>query len=418
MIDFLNDHIAELAVKFEEALAAGSFAIFSIVFSAGVLSSLLPCVYPVIPLTVSYLGAAAAETRFRAFLLSLMYVLGMSGTYALLCAAFFVAKDVFASKAVFGSWVAHPVLFIFLGGLYLVLALWMLDVFHLTLAPGRRASGRKPTGLPGAFLVGMSAGLVLGPCTGPVLAGVIGVALREHSIWGAMLLTVTYSLGLGVLFLLIGTFSALATYRPKPGRWMVVLKNAFAVALLVVACGLLVHAGVLWERRTAKTDVVPTRSANSNIALTVVTPDERVHLGSKIPQMTVPVLFKTPNGWETRAFDSTEISRPVVLVFWAIRCEACIEEIPLVSSVWKAFGDRIELIAVNNSENLTVGHLEDLEIDYPVAFDTESELSYACGVDTLPWMIITNRKGVIRYFDVVPPADFERYLEEILKEEG
>lgn len=407
MLDFLAEMSDKLRGAFDAAAAAGSLAVFPIVFVAGILASLLPCVYPVIPLTIAYLGAAAAKTKLRAFMLSLTYVLGMSATYALMGAAFFAAKLVFKSTLAFGSWVSHPGLYVGLGGLYLVLGLWMLDVFHFSFGAAKAGAKDRPTGLGGAFLVGMSAGLIVGPCTGPVLAAVIGLALREHVIARAILLMVTYSLGLGLLFLLIGTFSALAARRPKPGRWMVVLKGVFAGAIIVFACVCLVHAGRLWERRSGKVAAT----------LSVVPGDEEPGVGVRLPRMTVPVLTPAGNGWTTRAFDSREITKPVVLVFWATWCAACKEEIPIISSVAKAMGDRIELIAVNREELLSTEQIEGVGIDYPVALDLGGDLSEACGAYTLPWMIITDGQGVIRYFAAAPPKDFEDTLEELLKEQ-
>ena len=422
MLEWLTHLSQQLAYVFERAMDAQSLAIFPLAFLAGILASLLPCVYPVIPLTVAYLGASSAKTKRRAFGLSLMYVLGMSATYAAIGAVFFAVKLLFKSRIAFGAWVSHPALFIGLGGLYLVLALWMLDVFHFTIQAGQGAAKGKPTSLLQVFLVGMTAGLIVGPCTGPVLAVVIALAIRTHAILRAIALMVCYSLGLGVLFLLIGTFSALAARRPKPGKWMVVVRNVFAAVMIVVACAFLVHAGRLWERRAAsETTPAPGDAveapAPKAITLTVSAPETPPEKGSPLPAMTLPLLTPTDRGWVTRAFDSQKNAKPVVLVFWATWCAACREEIPLISETAKAFGDRVEIIGVNYMENLTGAQLEKLGIDYAIAFDVEGAVADACGVSSFPWMIVADRRGVIRYYATAPPKNFNALLEELVKEQ-
>jgi len=406
---------------FAQALSANSPGAFGLVFLAGVLASLLPCVYPVIPLTVAYLGATTAKTKLRAFLVSLMYVLGMCATYTILGAIAIVLK------VTFGAWARHPLLHIAMGAFYLLVALWMLDVLHLSFGSGKSAARDRPTDFLGAFLVGMSAGVVLGPCTGPVLLVVLRFAAGSERIIRALLLMMTYSLGMGVLFLLIGTFSALAARRPKPGKWMVVLKNVFAVVIIVMACAFLVNAGVLWERMARKPaagtapggGVEGPASApwGENITLSVDVPAAPAGIGTPLPRMTVPVLVPSVRGWTTRAFRTERIETPVVLVFWATWCAGCKEEIPVISRVAKAFGDRIELIGVNYEESLTTAQLEKLGIDYPVAFDVNGDVSDACGVLGFPTNIITDRTGIIRYFQGSLPKDFEGYLEDLLKEE-
>lgn len=408
---------------FAQAIGANTPAAFALVFLAGILASLLPCVYPVIPLTVAYLGATTARTKLRAFVVSLAYVLGMSATYTILGVLAMVLK------VAFGQWARHPLLHIAMGVFYLVLALWMLDVVRFSFGKGG-AAREKPTGLLGAFLVGMSAGIVLGPCTGPVLLVVLRFAAGSDQMIRAVLLMFTYSLGVGVLFLLIGTFSALATHRPKPGKWMVVLKSGFAVVIMVLACAFFVNAGVLWERMpkrsatgsasTAKGPGIESpASAPSGEAVTLVIepPAAPPGVGDPLPRMTVPVLVPSADGWTTRAFRTDRIDKPVVLVFWATWCAGCKEEIPVISRVAQAFADRVAFIGVNFEESLTPAQLEGLGIDYPVALDLNGDISRACGVRGFPTNIITDRKGIIRYFAGLLPEDFDAYLEELLKEQ-
>jgi thiol:disulfide interchange protein DsbD len=116
------------------------------------------------------------------------------------------------------------------------MALAMLDVFQISLerfAPAGPTGGTF-RGLLGTFLVGATSGLILGPCTTPVLAVILGVvAASQNPLFGATLLFV-FSLGLGSLLLVAGTFTGLLTSLPKSGAWMVAVKRGSGFAMLAV----------------------------------------------------------------------------------------------------------------------------------------------------------------------------------------
>jgi cytochrome c-type biogenesis protein len=215
---------------------------YLIVFLGGVLTSLTPCVYPIIPVTVGYIGASSARTKGRAFLLSLFYVIGIACVYSCLGA---IAA---LGGSVFGEISANPWSYIIAGNIFLVLGLSMMDVFIIQLPvflrPKIAPNAKK--GLLGAFLVGISAGLVMGPCTAPVLGAVLTyVGSRQNIILGISLLF-TYALGIGLLLLIIGTFTGIAASLPKSGRWLNAVKKAFGIVLIICAQYFLIQAGRLF----------------------------------------------------------------------------------------------------------------------------------------------------------------------------
>jgi thiol:disulfide interchange protein DsbD len=122
----------------------------------------------------------------------------------------------------------------------------MFDVFHLpTLAILARAggTGSGPRGTGGAFVVGMLSGLVVGPCTAPVLGGLLlYVGASGHPVFGATLLF-TFALGMGVPVVALGTFAGLLANLPKAGGWTVKVQRAFGVLLLLAGEYLLLEAG-------------------------------------------------------------------------------------------------------------------------------------------------------------------------------
>jgi len=95
----------------------------------------------------------------------------------------------------------------------------------------------------GAFVVGLLSGLVVGPCTAPVLGGLLlYVGASGHPVFGATLLF-TFALGIGVPVVALGTFAGLLANLPKAGRWTVKVQRAFGVLLLLAGEYLLLEAG-------------------------------------------------------------------------------------------------------------------------------------------------------------------------------
>ena len=201
-------------------------------FLWGFLASLTPCVYPMIPITVGVIGAANSGDMLRGFGLSLFYVLGMSLTYA----AFGVAAA--WSGGLFGAYAGHPAVRIAVAGVFVVLALSLFDLFYLQMPAAvstRLAGFRKSGGAAGVFLAGAVSGAVVGPCVGPMLAGLlIYIAGIGDRIQGFLLMW-SFALGMGLLFLAIGTFSGAAALLPRSGTWMVRLKGLFGLLMLGAA---------------------------------------------------------------------------------------------------------------------------------------------------------------------------------------
>jgi thiol:disulfide interchange protein DsbD len=201
------------------------------VFGAGLGTSLTPCVYPLIPITLALFGATPEAGRWRAFRLAVTYVLGIATTYT--------ALGVFSAKtgAVFGSFLGNPFVVGALAFFLSLLALYSLDLFQLrgvTKLQGV-ASSIGGTGFRGAFLMGAVSGLVAAPCAGPWLVVVLGIAAASQSTtWGAVLLF-TYALGMGLPFIVLGTFPALLRRVPRSGNWLLGAKFLMASALLGVA---------------------------------------------------------------------------------------------------------------------------------------------------------------------------------------
>ena len=227
------------------AYLQGSVALaFLAVYLGGVLISFTPCVYPVIPITVAFIGARGQGSRGRGLILSLVYVTGMAVTYTILGV---VAA---LSGSLFGRIQSNPWSYFLIGNLCIAIGLSMLDVFSFSVrTPGfvtRVRSGNGKRGLAGSFLVGAASGLVMGPCTAPALAVILGYAATRQNVALAAGLMFVFAFGMGTLLILVGTFAGLLAGIPKSGEWMTRISRVFGWILLGAGEYFLVNAGMLW----------------------------------------------------------------------------------------------------------------------------------------------------------------------------
>jgi thiol:disulfide interchange protein DsbD len=193
----------------------------------GLLTALTPCVYPMIPITLAIFGAKGVS-RGRATALATAYVAGIAVLFGALGTIFGLL-----GKA-FGAYLGNPFVVVPLALFFIAMALSMFGAFELALPPGlqdrlSRVGGR---GFGGAFLMGLVAGLIAAPCTGPPLASLLTYISTTRDAQFGFILCATYGLGVGLPFLLLAAFSMAL---PRSGAWMEAVKSVFGVVLLTAA---------------------------------------------------------------------------------------------------------------------------------------------------------------------------------------
>ena len=212
-------------------------------FAGGVLASFTPCTYPMMPITVAFMGAKAHGSRMRGFILSLFYVLGLAIVYSALGA--FAAL----SGQMFGALTASPWVFFAVGNMCIFFGLAMLDVFPLP-APAfmKRIQTKQFHGsdLFTSVVLGGASALVVSTCTTPVLGVLLTlVAAKQNLLWGMGMLF-AFSFGLGALVIIVGTFTGLLTSLPRSGIWMRRVQKTFALLMILVAEYFFIKAGEYW----------------------------------------------------------------------------------------------------------------------------------------------------------------------------
>lgn len=312
------------------------------VFLLGILMSLTPCIYPMIPITVGVLHARSRNSLVHNFLLSLSYTIGLATTFALfgLLAA--------SSGQAFGYLMGNP---FFVLAIVVVLGYFAFSMFGFyNLAIPRFlqkkqsfSQDKSSNGFLPVFLFGMASGSVASPCLSPGLAFVLTiVATLAHKFLGFLLL---FAFGVGVSFplLIIGTFSSSLNVLPRAGMWMVEVQKIFGFLLLGMCIYYLSNIIPLVATLGLITVLMLFMSAYYFYATThsTSTTDRYVKSFLGIAALAVSIFMSTQTvleylkpssenaGWytdyNTALSVAKEENKKVVMDFWAPYCSICKE---------------------------------------------------------------------------------------------
>jgi len=215
---------------FGSVLSRGWVVALLLALGWGVLASLSPCVYPMIPITVAYFASQVGNSRKRTLGLAVCYVMGMVTMYAVLgWLAARAGRDI-------GAWMANPWVMGGLSVLLVAMSLSMFGLFEMTLPPSwvNTLQGGPSRGPLGALFMGLALGFVAAPCVGPFAASLLAFAATQANPWMGFWSLFAFGWGMGLLFLILALFAGAMSRWPRSGPWMVKIKEASGFLLLGV----------------------------------------------------------------------------------------------------------------------------------------------------------------------------------------
>ena len=202
-------------------------------FLVGLATSLTPCIYPMIPITLAVLGARKADqSHLRGFAIALTYVLGIAFTYSIL------GVIAASTGGAFGRALGNINTITVVSLVFVVMGLSMYGLINFQIPAfiqTKLGFAHRTSGFAGAFSAGLVAGVVASPCVGPVLISILTyIAQTQNLVFGFFYLFV-FAMGIGFPFLILGTFSQLIGRLPKAGAWMEFIKFVFGTVMIGMA---------------------------------------------------------------------------------------------------------------------------------------------------------------------------------------
>lgn len=231
-----------------ESLRGKSLSVLILVFFvSGFLTSFTPCVWPMIPVTLTVIGVRQKQSVLKNLKVSLVLVLGMAFMYSSLgVGAAMLGKSLgflFQSTFFLGLIIA----------VMLVMAFSLLGFYEISI-PAKiqnRLASLSSEGLRGVFVVGLTMGLLAAPCVGPIVGPLLAFIAHTKSVYLGFVLLVSYAFGIGLLFILLSVLYGFVSIRWKSGAWLLWFKKVLGLLMLLVA---LFYANSLYHQLVSKND--------------------------------------------------------------------------------------------------------------------------------------------------------------------
>jgi len=203
------------------------------IFAGGLALNLTPCVYPMIPITVSFFGGRAAQekpSQIKLVAHGLCYLMGLVLTNSVLGV---VAA---LTGGLMGAMLQSPIVLTVIAGVLILFATSLFGLWELRL-PGalNQVAGRSFSGYLGSLFMGLTLGVVAAPCIGPFVLGLLTWVASVGDPWLGFLVFFTLSLGLGLPLFVLAIFSGQLQHLPRAGGWMIWVRKLMGWVLVGMA---------------------------------------------------------------------------------------------------------------------------------------------------------------------------------------
>ena len=200
------------------------------IFAGGMALNLTPCVYPLIPITVSYFGGKSGSGQGRLVAHGLFYLAGLAFTNSVL------GVVAVLTGRLMGSMLQNPLVLVAVALVLVIFATSLFGFWELRLPAGlTQAASKSYAGYFGSLFMGLTLGLVASPCIGPFVLGLLTWVASLGSAWLGFLVFFTLSLGLGLPLFILAIFSGSLEKLPRAGEWMLCVRKLMGWVLVGMA---------------------------------------------------------------------------------------------------------------------------------------------------------------------------------------
>jgi len=198
------------------------------VFAGGMALNLTPCVYPLIPVTISYFGGHSDRRRLIGH--GVCYVGGLALTNSTL------GVIAALTGGLMGAILQNPLVLAAVAGVLVILATSLLGLWEIRLPGGLlQAASKTYAGYLGSLFMGLTMGIVAAPCIGPFVLGLLTWVASMGSPLLGFVIFFTLSLGLGLPLFFLAMFSGNLSRLPRSGEWMIWVRKLMGWVLVGMA---------------------------------------------------------------------------------------------------------------------------------------------------------------------------------------
>ena len=394
-------------------MGAGMLLALIGIFFGGLALNLTPCIYPLIPITVSYFGGRSDAIRGRTVVHGALYILGLAFTNSVLGV---VAA---LSGGMLGVILQNPLVLFIVAGIMVGLALSFFGFWEIKIPSGlTQLASRNFEGFFGTFFMGLTLGIVAAPCLGPFILGLLTYVGQKGDPFLGFLYFFVLSIGMGLPLAVLAVFSGTIDKLPMSGTWMVWIRKALGWVLIGMAgyvlqplfyselarsgmyAGILLAAGMhlgWFDKSTgARTFIVVKRTLGLVLIVGAIA---LLVMGSEKGERIAWVPYS-----ESVLAVSKERKRPVILDFYADWCGPCkaLEQ--------KVFSQH-DIVALSK-EFATV------KVDLTTRHEAQEILQKKYGIRGVPTVIFIKGNGLeerkLRVESYVDPGEMLKRMRDLL----
>ena len=383
------------------------------IFFGGLALNLTPCVYPLIPITVSYFGGRSDAIKGRAIVHGVLYILGLDFTNSVLGV---VAA---LSGGMLGIILQNPVVLFIVAGIMVGLALSFFGLWEIRIPSSlTQMASRNFGGFFGTFFMGLTLGIVAAPCLGPFILGLLTYVGQKGDPFLGFLYFFVLSIGMGLPLAVLAVFSGAIDKLPMSGTWMVWIRKALGWVLIgmagymlqplfyselarsVMYAGILsaagIHLGWFDKSRGARTFVMVKRALGLVLIGGAVT---LLVMGAEKGETIQWIPYS-----ESILTESKKRKKPVILDFYADWCGPC-------KALEKNVFNQPDVVALSKE-------FTNVKVDLTTRHEAQELLQKKYGIRGVPTVIFMKGDGLeerkLRIESYVGPGEMLKRMRELL----